>query len=121
MKIAIVGSRNIQDYQLIQTQIIEFVSQRGLDMKDVEIVSGGAKGVDALAKKFAQENGCKYKEFPAEWGKYGKSAGYKRNELIWEYADCDIAFWDGASKGTQHSFKFADKYKKHIKIICVEQ
>ena len=28
-----------------------------------------------------------------------------------------IAFWDGESRGTQHSFKLAEKYNKKLKVV----
>lgn len=59
---------------------------------------------------------------PADWNNDGKSAGYKRNIRMHEYISKKddrgvIAFWDGQSKGTQHSFELAKKYKNPIRII----
>jgi hypothetical protein len=84
-----------------------------------EIVSGGARGVDALGKRYAEENGLLYTEFPAEWDKYGKSAGYKRNVLIVDHAEYLLAFWDQKSPGTKHSIDLAKKKGIPIGVIHV--
>ena len=63
------------------------------------------------------ENNIKTLIFPANWEKYGKRAGFIRNEDIIKNCDAVIAFWDGKSKGTFHSLSLADKYYKPTKII----
>lgn len=58
----IVGSRSFSDYEL-------FVAKCDLLLRNwgsVVIVSGGARGADALAKRYAVDRGYCYMEFPAE-------------------------------------------------------
>lgn len=105
MKLAIVGSRGIKDINLDE-YILENVT---------EIVSGGAKGVDQIAKQYALEKGLKYKEFLPEYEKFGRSAPLKRNLQIIEYADELLIFWDGISKGTEYVIKNAKKHKLILK------
>ncbi len=64
-------------------------------------MSGGAKGVDTSARKYAKEKGVKLTEYLPEYEKYGRSAPLKRNITIIEYADAVLAFWDGQSRGTK--------------------
>jgi len=114
MKIAIVGSRSFNNYKLLKNEIDKFKKEYHI----TEIVTGGAKGADVLAEKYAKENNIKLTVFYPDWNKYGKKAGFIRNDKIWQYADIGIAFWDGKSKGTQHSFKLAEKkYNKKLKVI----
>ena len=57
-------------------------------------------------------------EYKANWDKYGKSAGYKRNaEMVNQLDKNDIAFifWDGKSKGTKHTIDLCNK--NNIKSI----
>lgn len=42
------------------------------------------------------------RRFPAQWERYGKSAGFRRNEAMAHVADALIAVWDGSSPGTRH-------------------
>ena len=114
MKLAVIGSRSINDYILVRNILMKI---DGID----EIVSGGADGVDSLAKLYAHNNNIKLTVFYPDWGKYGRSAGYKRNRQIVDYADRVLAFWDGESVGTTHSFKLAKDMGKPIEIIKVIQ
>ena len=42
---------------------------------------------------------------PADWDKYGKSAGFIRNKEMVDIADAAIIFWDGDSKGTKDTIE----------------
>lgn len=110
-KLAVVGSRGFDDY---------FHLKKRLDpLKDKVsvIVSGGAKGADSLAAKWAKENDIPVTIFKPEWDKYGKGAGYQRNRKIISECDACIAFWDGQSRGTQHSFKLCKEMEKPLKVV----
>jgi len=81
-----------------------------------EIVSGTAVGVDRMGEIFAELTKIPVKQFPADWKKYGKSAGYRRNEEMVAYADRVIAFWDGHSRGTKHTIDITEKANKPLTI-----
>lgn len=83
----------------------------------VEIVSGGARGADRLGEQFAINHDLQLYCYPADWDKYGKSAGYVRNNIMAEYSHALIAFWDGKSKGTEHIVKVMKKQNKLVRII----
>ena len=53
---------------------------------------------------------------PADWDLDGKSAGFKRNVKMAEYADALVAFWDGESKGTKHMIETAKEKGLDIRI-----
>ena len=92
MKVAVIGSRNLQVEHL----------EAFIPPDATEIVSGGAKGIDACAQEFALENEIKLTEFLPDYDQYGKSAPLRRNIQIIEYSDLVLAFWDGKSRGTKH-------------------
>lgn len=92
MKIAVIGSRNLSVINL----------GRYLPEGVMEIVSGGAKGIDTCAKQYALLNKIRLTEFLPEYHKYGKGTPLKRNLKIIDYADQVIAFWDGKSRGTKY-------------------
>lgn len=115
MKIAVVGSRNFIYKKFVMAKLIAIIS--GLEhYDDVLIVSGGAQGVDSWAEEIALRFKIPKIIFKPDWNKYGKRAGFIRNELIINEADKVIAFWDGESKGTKHSIDLAIKAKKHVDI-----
>ena len=113
MRVAIVGSRDYTDYETFS----EHVKKADLPIKVV--VSGGALGVDALAKRYAEEHGLEYKEFPADWKTYGKSAGPERNAQIVADTSAMIAFPAKDSKGTRNSIKMAMK-KYPLAVVVYE-
>lgn len=99
MKLIIAGSRHLLiECEEVYDILTEKLGERFLEVD--EIVSGGAKGVDRCGETFARFAGLKLTQFPAEWYKYGKSAGPKRNLKMATYADALLLIWDGQSKGS---------------------
>ena len=113
MKVIIAGGRNFRDYDKLKESCDNIL----VNQKEVQIVSGTAAGADTLGERYAQEKGYEVKKFPAQWDLYGKSAGYKRNQQMAEYADGLIAFWDGKSKGTKHMIDIANKMGLKVRVI----
>lgn len=83
------------------------------------IVSGGARGIDALAKEYAQRKGLQLVEFPPDYQRFGKSAPLIRNRQIVEYCDCVVAIWDGFSTGTMQVVQLARKMKKPVSVYTL--
>jgi hypothetical protein len=109
MKVALIGSRSFNNYTFFK----EAIKHEPI----THIISGGARGADYFAECYAHETGLPITVFLAEWDKYGKSAGYIRNESIVNAADKIIAFWDGESKGTQHTINLANKKRVPVRVI----
>jgi hypothetical protein len=112
MKVIIAGSRTFRDLDIL-TKECDFYLQ---NCKDIEVVSGTAAGADSLGEMYALTRNYKVTRFPADWQKYGKAAGYIRNEEMAKYADALIAFWDGISKGTEHMINLAKRYNLKIAV-----
>lgn len=94
--------------------IKEFVAH----LPDVSVViSGGARGVDSIAVAAAEERGLETVVFPAEWDKYGKGAGFRRNKQIALRADECLVFWDGVSSGTKNFIRHAFNLRRPLYII----
>ena len=114
-KILVCGSRSITNKDFIFFTIRKFVKNlysNPTNLLKPVIIEGEARGVDSIAKSWAIENGWGIESYPAEWDKYGKSAGYIRNEVMVKKADYVIVIWDGQSKGTKHTMDLCNKYKK---------
>lgn len=125
IRIIIAGGRDFKDYSLLKTYVNEYISnledrnsELGIEniRDNIKIISGTARGVDRLGEQFAAEFDYDIVRFPANWDKYGKSAGYIRNTEMAQYAVDDgsygvlIAFWDGESRGTKHMIDTAKRY-----------
>lgn len=112
LKVIVAGSRSFNNYDFLSktldTRIPPFIE---------EIVSGDARGVDRLSAKWAEEHGYPVKHFPAEWDKYGRSAGMIRNHQMGDYADSLIAFWNGRSPGTKDMISYMRKKGKYVEVI----
>lgn len=113
LKVIIAGGRDFNNYELLK-QKADFLLQ---NQTEVEIVSGKARGADLLGERYAKEKDYPINSHPANWDKFGKSAGYIRNKEMAEYADALIAFWDGKSKGTKHMIDLAEKQGLKIKVV----
>lgn len=111
MKLAIIGSRNIQ---------IDDLSPY-IPADCDEIISGGARGVDTCAAEFARDHGLKLTEFLPEYDKYGRAAPIVRNRAIVEAADAIIAFWDGSSRGTKSVIDFCQKTSKPCRVVTFQK
>jgi glycerophosphoryl diester phosphodiesterase len=117
MKTIVAGSRNIENPSL---ELALALYTCPFHNQITEIVSGHAKGIDQAGEKLAYLASLPCKVFPADWNKYGKRAGYLRNEEMAKYADALIAVWDGESKGTKHMIDLANRYKLKIHVYTVE-
>ena len=115
IRIAIIGSRNFNNYIMFKREFLLFLQENNIT--EYSIVSGGANGADSFGAKFAKENKKQIVEFLPEWDKYGKRAGFLRNNTIWDNSDIGIAFWDGKSTGTAHSFEITKNQNKILKVI----
>jgi hypothetical protein len=100
-KLIVAGGRTFDDARLLDTEIRKVIAELP-DSYVVSIISGMAKGADILAHKWAREIGCKCYEFPADWESFGKRAGFIRNKEMANEGHGLLAFWDGASSGTNH-------------------
>ena len=113
MRVAIVGSRNIQDNEEEWYRKI----CENVPVNCTEIVSGGADGIDTLGRRYAREHGLLMKEFLPDYNIHGKSAAFVRNTQIVEYAHMVFAFWDGKSRGTADTVLKCYNLNKPVEII----
>lgn len=115
LRIIVAGSRdlsNLYNNHLFAETIIRF--------RPTEIISGMAKGPDTWGLAVAKQHLISVKCFPADWEKYGKSAGAIRNDEMADYADMLIAYWNGKSRGTQHMITSMLKRNKPFHVeLCL--
>lgn len=104
-KVIIAGSRDFDDYDLLCEVMDKILINR---TPNIEIVCGACRGADQLGAAYAKARGFGVKYFPADWDKFGKAAGFKRNCEMALHADALVAFWDGSSKGTAHMIRTAE-------------
>ena len=110
-KVIIAGSRDFDNFISAEYNLLSFFKAFGIHGTDIEIISGGAHGADKIGEQFAKKYNIKLTVFPAQWDKYGKSAGIIRNAEMAQYAKDGIlfAFWDGESHGTKNMIDTAKR------------
>lgn len=110
VRVAVIGSRTL------------WIEDLGawLPPGTTEILSGGACGIDTVARECALSHGLKLTEFLPEYGRYGRAAPLKRNLTIIENAQQVIAFWDGVSKGTKFVIAVCEKKGVPITVHRME-
>lgn len=112
-KLIVAGGRDFRNKEALKTAL-ETVAEYDLTNYLVSIVSGMARGADALGYQFAIDNSVAVYQFPAKWDIHGKAAGMIRNEEMGKFADGALIFWDGQSKGTKHMIKTMRALNKPI-------
>lgn len=116
IKVVVAGGRDFNNYKLLEDRLIKILKTKGKP-SDIEIVSGGARGADALGERFAREKRCSLKLFMANWDRFGRSAGHRRNAEMADYSDVLVAFWNRASPGTKSMIELAKKKGLEVHVI----
>lgn len=125
LNVIIAGSRNTKDltYNKFKEKLDDIITYLLLKYsiyKDkLTIVSGCAKGIDSWAITYSDEKLFSTILCPAEWERYGKSAGYIRNEKMGNIGNILVAFWNGKSSGTKHMIDTMTKLGKEIIVIDI--
>ena len=115
MRVAIVGSRNIENEENVYELLCRYIPAN-----TTEIVSGGATGIDTLAEIYAEKNRLRLTVFKPDYKAFGKRAPLVRNEEIIRHAQYVLAFWDGISHGTAHTVATCVTLGVPVKVIPLE-
>ncbi len=123
--VLIAGSRGYENLDEFMAIVDKNINADTL-MYEVVIVEGGARGTDTMARIYAKARGLEYVEMKADWEKYGKAAGPKRNDAMTAFVaeKCEgnnnkgmaLFFWDGKSRGTAQCIRSAKKRGIPVKI-----
>lgn len=107
MKVLISGSRSIKIFNLSEY----------IPSNTELIICGGAEGIDTIAERYADQHRLSKLVLRPQYKLYGRAAPIKRNEEMVDMADLIIVIWDGISKGSQHTIRYAKKQNKALKVI----
>jgi predicted Rossmann fold nucleotide-binding protein DprA/Smf involved in DNA uptake len=124
MKIAIVGNRTGWTEEEVHKELVSrlftqiYGNFESLEIKDIEIISGGAEGVDTFAQTFSKEYGLKITILYPNPFRPSPQRYYERNQDIVDMADALIAFQNNSHRsGTQSTINRARK--KGIPVIVI--
>lgn len=122
-RMIVAGGRHFNNYHLLKHKLNLYT--KNIHHSDLTVVSGKVRGADTLGEKWAEEHGVSVAEFPADWNKHGKAAGYIRNKNMADYAVEEgkgllVAFWDGESRGTKSMIELAKKIGLDVRVVMYE-
>lgn len=112
MRLLVCGGRDFDDTSLMHPLLLEYVYQAG----QVTIIEGCARGADRMAETWAIANDQDLVHFPADWDRYGKSAGPIRNRQMLVEGKPDLVIAFGGHRGTANMVEQA----RHAGVRVIE-
>ena len=112
MRTIIAGSRDFTDPTLVHAAI----AASGFTI--THVLSGGARGIDLAGEAWAAAHAVPVTVLPAEWDRFGKAAGYRRNEAMAAQAEALLAVWDGHSPGVADQIDRATRHGLQVYVFC---
>lgn len=116
LRILVTGSRMWTDRKVIHDALMDAIADlcppgatpTTHPFSEATLVHGAAEGLDTLAAQQAEVWGMQVEVHPADWARYGHSAGPRRNaEMVAAGADICLAFPIGRSPGTRGCVELA--------------
>jgi hypothetical protein len=114
MKVIIAGSQTFTDYQCL-CQVLAPDRHR-----ITQVLTGGAHGAEQLGYRWAWKHQITHQLFRADWERFGKSAGVRRNYQMAQAGDLLLAFWDGQSPGIAHLVQCMRQVGKPVVVVRVD-
>lgn len=109
-RLLVCGGRGFSDTTRVDQVLTKYSLRFGISV----LIHGAARGADSLAAEWAKLNGVPTEAYPANWDKYGKSAGYKRNtQMLVEGKPDDVIAFPGGT-GTDMMCDIAKKAGKPV-------
>lgn len=120
MRVLITGDRNWKRIDIIERELKKLPA-------DTIIIHGAARGADTLGKFVAERLGLKVindgKGFPADWKRYGRSAGPIRNQLMIDKGNPDLvlAFHENIAESRGTRDMVARASGAGVKVIIIKR
>lgn len=112
MKVLVCGGRDFADTESVYDVLSKF------DPETTVVITGAARGADNIALSVARQLGLWAWPCPADWARYGKAAGHRRNQRMLDQGKPDlvVAFPGGA--GTANMIERAKKAGIEVREIA---
>jgi YspA, cpYpsA-related SLOG family len=113
LTLIITGARTFTDYPRL-CQVLAPDHHR-----IAQVLTGGARGAELLGYRWAWKHAVRHQRFRAEWERFGKVAGVRRNHQMAQAGDVLIVFGDGPSPGTAHLIQCMRALGKPMVVVHV--
>lgn len=114
MKVLVCGSRGWDRPDLVGARLAR------LPAGTVVVHGACPEGADLHCALHCVALGIEQRPYPANWKRYGRSAGHKRNaQMLDENPDVELvlAFWDGTSSGTRGMLDLAKRRSVPVEVV----
>lgn len=113
MKVLVCGGRDYNDWDRLEDELNLIERAYGR----FTIISGCARGADSLAMKYAEVYNDTLETYPADWEKFGKSAGHIRNQQMLDESKPDLVVAFPGGRGTANMIERAKKAGVEVIVI----
>lgn len=103
MKVLVCGGRNFSKLGLAWRALDQLHAEYSFTL----VIDGKASGADSIAHKWALHNNIPTEREPADWAKYGRSAGRIRNGLMITKYEPELIVAFPGGPGTDNMIKQA--------------
>ena len=113
MRVLFCGDRNWKNPIPIRLKLVDLPPT-------TTVVNGGARGADTIAKEEAERLEMKVETYGAEWEKFGRSAGPRRNQIMLDTGiDLVVAFHANLtiSRGTLDCIRRARRMGIEVQVV----
>jgi hypothetical protein len=111
LRILVTGSRDWWDVDTVRRAIFRELYEMKCPHQWATLIHGDCPtGADRIADDYAKTFGMRVERFPADWARFGKSAGFKRNAaMVEQRPDVCLAFIRANSRGASMTAALAEK------------
>jgi len=109
MKVLVCGGRSFDDRALVE---------QTLDAIEVtQIIEGGARGADKLAREWAESRGVPVRTFKPDWKRFGRGAGPKRNQQMLDEGKPDLVVAFPGGSGTENMMRLGRAADVRVRVV----
>ena len=110
MRVLVCGGRDFDDMAMVERVLGE--------VEITELIEGGAKGADTLARTWAKDNEIPVRTFKADWGRYRKGAGPIRNRQMIDEGKPDLVVAFPGGSGTANMIGLARAAGLPLRLVA---
>jgi hypothetical protein len=96
MRVLVCGGRDYQN----KSRVDQVLQQVGAEQPITTIIHGAARGADQLGEAWGLRRGIRLEAYPADWSRFGLSAGPRRNQEMLTKGQPDLVVAFPGGRGT---------------------